>query len=152
MKELLLRLVRHMRWADVIVADALAAEDRTGGEATRLFAHIASVEHLWYARIMGRVPDHAVWPEMHVAKARALAVEHAGLFEELVAAANDDALSRLVSYRNTFGRDYRNSVSDIVLQTTVHGEHHRGQIARLMRAAGGEPPYTDYIQYARRDQ
>lgn len=152
MNDLLLRLVRHMRWADTIVADALAAGDRTGGDATRLFAHVAAVEHLWYARITSRKPDHAVWPELSVADARVLAANHADLFEQLIAAADGAALARVVAYRNSAGRDYGNAVSDIVLQATVHGEHHRGQIARLIRAAGGEPPSTDYIQFARRQQ
>jgi uncharacterized damage-inducible protein DinB len=57
-----------------------------------------------------------------------------------------------VSYRKSAGRDFRNSVRDIVIHVTMHGSYHRGQIARLVRAAGGEPPYTDYIQYRRLDQ
>lgn len=152
MNELLLRLVRHMRWADGVVADALATGDGTGGEATRLFAHIAAVEHLWYARITSRKPEHAVWPELPLDVARTLAAKHAELFEQLVSTSDADALARVVAYRNSAGRDYANTVSDIVLQTTVHGEHHRGQIARLLRDAGRDPPYTDYIQFARRDQ
>jgi len=149
---LLLRLVEHMRWADAIIADALAPEDRTGGEATRLFAHIAAVEHLWYARIMSQTPRLAVWPELGVAGARALAAAEADRFEQLVSSADATELARVVAYRNSAGRDFRNAVSDIVLHTAMHGQHHRGQIARLIRAAGGEPPYTDYIQFARRDQ
>jgi uncharacterized damage-inducible protein DinB len=151
-KELLVRLVEHMRWADAIVATALAGGDATRGEATRLFAHVAAVEHLWYARIHARTPEHAVWPQLDVSAARTVAAHHADLFEALVRDADDAALARVVRYRNSAGRDYRSSVADIVLHTAMHGEHHRGQIARLIRASGGEPPYTDYIQFARRDQ
>jgi len=46
MKELLLRLVAHMRWADAIVADALETDSAPDAESVRLFAHIAAVEHL----------------------------------------------------------------------------------------------------------
>jgi hypothetical protein len=35
---------------------------------------------------------------------------------------------------------------------SMHGGYHRGQIARQLRAAGREPPYTDYIEFTRRDQ
>ena len=141
-----------MRWADATVADALDGGDVTNGEATRLFAHVAAVEHLWYARICARSPELSVWPALSVPAALALAARHADLFEELLSAADDATLARQVSYRNSAGRDFRNTVGDIVLHTAMHGEHHRGQIARLVRAAGGEPPYTDYIQFARRDQ
>jgi uncharacterized damage-inducible protein DinB len=150
--DMLLRLVRHMRHADAIVADALDRTDRTKGEAPRLFAHIAAVEHLWYARIHERAPDHSVWPALEVPAARDLAARQADLFEALVRDADAEALGREVAYRNSAGRDFRNTVADMVLHTALHGEHHRGQIARIMGAAGVEPPYTDYIQFARKDQ
>jgi uncharacterized damage-inducible protein DinB len=31
----------------------------------------------------------------------------------------------------------------------IHGAHHRGQIIAELRAAGAEPPYTDYIHSVR---
>jgi len=70
----------------------------------------------------------------------------------LVRADDAESLTRAIGYRNSAGRSYENSVADIIIHTAMHGEHHRGQIARLLRAAGREPPYTDYIQYARREQ
>jgi uncharacterized damage-inducible protein DinB len=152
MNELLLRLVGHMRWADTQFADALDASPPADANALRLFGHVASVEHLWYARILGQAHQYPIWPSFDVSQARAIAAEHANLFEQLVAAADDDALARLVAYRNSAGRDYRSPVGEIVTHVAMHGMHHRGQIARLLREAGREPPYTDYIQYSRRDQ
>jgi len=153
MKDLLLRLMHHMRWADALFADALQG-DAPGipPDAPRYFAHIASVEHLWYARIHGAPAEHAVWPELSVAKSRDLAARHADLFERLLGDNDEAALARLVDYRNSAGRAFKNSVGDIVTHVAMHGSHHRGQIARLLRQAGQEPPYTDYIQFARRDQ
>jgi uncharacterized damage-inducible protein DinB len=57
-----------------------------------------------------------------------------------------------VSYRNSAGREFTNTVADIVTHVAMHGSHHRGQIALKLRASGQEPPYVDYIQFARRDQ
>lgn len=150
MKELLFPLIAHMRWADVVVADALVAHPNT--EGARLFAHVAAVEHLWLCRIEGRTARHSVWPTLTPSESRQLAAEHAELFERLVQISNDAQLARIVAYRNSAGKDFTNSVSDIVVHTAMHGEHHRGQIARVLRAAGHEPPYTDYIQFARRNQ
>lgn len=152
MNDTLLRLVDHMRWADALVADALESIPAPDPEAVRLFAHIASVEHLWYARIQSLAPKHAVWPDLSVAEARGVAAEHAALFERLVRESDDEALARIIEYRNSAGKDYRSAVHDVVTHTAVHGEHHRGQIARIIRASGHEPPYTDFIQYTRRDQ
>jgi len=148
-KELLQRLMQHMRWADTMFADALDSEIPQV-EAVRLFAHVASVEHLWYSRIRGQPPVHAVWPALSVSESRTVAAQHADLFDRLL---DDDAeFARVVAYRNSLGRDYRNSVADIMAHVAMHGSHHRGQIARLLREAGREPPYTDYIEFARRGQ
>jgi uncharacterized damage-inducible protein DinB len=152
MNDLLLNLLGHMRWADTLVADALAAsKTEPPTDAVGLFAHIAAVEHLWYSRIHSVRAAHAVWPKLSPNEARALAERHADLFEQLVNE-GDATLQRNVSYRNSAGRDFRNTVEEIVTHVTMHGSYHRGQIARIIRASGGDPPYTDYIQFMRRDQ
>jgi uncharacterized damage-inducible protein DinB len=153
MNELLLSLVGHMRWADALLAESLTRDSIAEPQAARLFAHIASVEHLWFARIEARTPDHPVWPDnMAPAEAAALAARHADLYERLVAEATRDQLARSVAYRNSAGRDFQSTVSDIVTHVAMHGSYHRGQIARQLRASGREPPYTDFIQYTRRNQ
>lgn len=142
-----------MRWADAIVAESLLVDPTPDPEAVRLFAHIASVEHLWLARIESRTPDHPVWPEaMTPSDAAALAARHADLYSRLVEGASPERLARIVAYRNSAGRDFRSRVSDIVTHVAMHGSYHRGQIARRLRSVGREPPYTDFIQYTRRDQ
>ena len=151
MVELLGNLMAHMRWADTLVADALERDAPDDAEAVPLFAHIASVEHLWYARITARTPAHAVWPALGIGQARAIATAHAELFERLLAD-GEAGLERRVSYRNSAGRDFQNSVADIITHVAMHGSHHRGQIVRRIRTLGHEPPYVDYIQFARRDQ
>jgi uncharacterized damage-inducible protein DinB len=152
MRDLLLRLVAHMRWADALVAESLVDDVASDPGVARLFAHLASAEHLWYARIQGVPPVHDVWPSLSPTESRSLAATHADLFERLLMTSDDAQLARSVSYRNSAGRDFQNSVGDIIAHTAMHGEHHRGQIARSLRLAGREPPYTDYIQFARRDQ
>ena len=152
MNEILLDLMSHMRWADALIADALERDAPNDAESARLFAHVASVEHLWYARIQGQPASYAVWPPLTVAEARAVAAEHADLFSHLLDAADATALARPVHYRNSAGLEFHSSIAQIVTHTAMHGSHHRGQILRQLRAAGIEPPYVDYIQFARRDQ
>jgi uncharacterized damage-inducible protein DinB len=151
MNDVLLNLMQHMRWADGLIADALTS-DPADEDIVGLFSHIAAVEHLWYARIQERTPSVAVWPSLTVAQARALANEHADLFEALVRAANDDVLAHRVRYRNSAGRDFESAIGDIVTHVAMHGSHHRGQILQRLRASGREPPYVDFIQFMRRDQ
>ena len=151
MKPLLIELVRHMRWADERVADALQTPDAPPS-ALRLFAHIAGAEHVWFSRLQGRTPEHAVWPELTLDAARQLATSNADLYQRLVAEADNGALSRIVHYRNSAGKDFESSVTEILTQVMLHGSHHRGQIAQTLRASGLEPPLVDYIVYSRRNQ
>ncbi len=58
-------------------------------------------------------------------------------------------LTRRVSYVNTKGEAYRNSVQEICMHLLLHSAYHRGQVAQLLRANGGEPAVTDYIFYKR---
>jgi uncharacterized damage-inducible protein DinB len=150
MNDVLLNLMSHMRWADTLVADAL--ERDAPPDTTRLFSHIAAVEHLWFSRVEERAPTVDVWPSLTVAEARALAAHHADAFERLVRSGDDASLARQVHYRNSAGREFDSSVVDIVTHVAMHGSHHRGQIVQRLRAAGREPPYVDFIQFARRDQ
>jgi uncharacterized damage-inducible protein DinB len=146
------RLIDHMRWADSLVADALERDVPPEPEALRLFAHIASVEHLWYSRIEARAPVHAVWPSFTIDGARSLAAEHADLFAALLADGTEAALARTVAYRNSAGLEFASAVGDIITHVAMHGSYHRGQIARQLRRAGRVPPYTDYIQFTRRSE
>ncbi|MEP6492737.1 MAG: DinB family protein [bacterium] len=152
MRDLLLNLLAHMRWADALVADTLERAPRPDAEAERLFAHIASVEHVWHARTLGRQPDYAIWPSLSAADSRALAARQADLYDQLVTDGGDTGLSVVVDYRNTAGHPYRSTVGEIITHVAMHGSHHRGQIARQLRGAGIEPPSMDYIQFARRDR
>src|SRR5215210_5971547 len=124
MIELLHNLMSHMRWADAIVADALTRDAPADAVMVRLFAHIASAEHLWYSRIEGRAPAHAVWPNLTIGESRALATTTADLFDKLLAADDVQALRRQVAYRNSAGHDFRNTVADVITHVAMHGSHH----------------------------
>jgi uncharacterized damage-inducible protein DinB len=152
MNDMLLRLIGHMRWADARTADATEQCPSTVPDAERLFAHIAAAEHLWYSRISGRPAELEVWPSLSVPRAREIAATHADLFRDMIAEVHESALRETVSYVNSAGKAFHNTIADIVTHLALHGERHRGQIARIIRAAGGEPPYTDYIQFARGGQ
>jgi uncharacterized damage-inducible protein DinB len=54
-----------------------------------------------------------------------------------------------ITYRNTKGEPWTNSVGDILMHVTMHSAYHRGQIAAAMRAEGHAPAYTDFIHGAR---
>ncbi len=54
-----------------------------------------------------------------------------------------------VAYTNSKGEPWTSSAGDIVMHVILHGAYHRGQIAIVIRAAGEEPAYTDFIHCVR---
>jgi uncharacterized damage-inducible protein DinB len=66
-----------------------------------------------------------------------------------LATLSDEALSGTIEYKSIDGGRFRNSLEDILTQLFGHSSYHRGQIATLIRSAGGEPAATDYIYWCR---
>lgn len=151
-------LLAHLAWADARAHAAIAtlAVDRPERrEAERLYAHLAAAAHVWLARLEGREAEHPVWPDLSLDAARALAdASLAGLRAVAERAAESpgaggDAFARVVAYRTSAGQPYRSTVDDVLTHVALHGSHHRGQIAALVRAGDGAPAPTDYIVFAR---
>ena len=66
-----------------------------------------------------------------------------------VESAEPGHLGDVVSYVNSKGEAWRSTVGDILTHVVLHSSYHRGQIAMLVRAAGGEPAITDLIYWCR---
>jgi uncharacterized damage-inducible protein DinB len=150
MTEHLKKLVDHLAWADTRVLDSLRVSSGSDSRAMELYAHVLGAEHVWLARIGEREPTVAVWPMITLEGCASLSAENiAGL--RRVADGSPSPLARVVTYTNSAGRTYDSRIDDIVLHVALHGAYHRGQVALLVRAAGGEPAPTDYISFVRGD-
>lgn len=146
----LLRLVDYWDWANRRSAASIEATPTVGEPARRWLAHVVEAERIWLLRVQGNTPPaQDFWPDVPLAAiAEAARANRATWREELTARA-PDRLDEPIDYRNSRGEPFATPVSDIVLHVTVHGDHHRGQIAAAVRQAGGEPANTDYITFTR---
>jgi len=140
--------------ADALVASPLiAAGDAADWEAVRLFGHIASVEHLWYSRIVGRQPAHARMAKACRPQSRAILPFNTPISSiRLVTTATDAEMARVVPYTNSAGVHFDSPVSDIVTHVTSHGSYHRGQIATRIRATEMRRRTRTTFQFSRRSQ
>ncbi len=91
----------------------------------------------------------AIWPHIGPSDLDGALADVGTAWRSYLEAQSDDELDRAVMYVNSRGDEYHNTVSDIVMHVVVHSEHHRGQVAHMVRNVGGQPPLTDYIQYVR---
>lgn len=143
------KLMDHLKWADAAALEALHSAPGSDRRALLLYAHVLGAEAVWLARISGRRADVAVWPALSLDEAVSLAARNADELDALVASLDEAGLTREIAYRNSAGQAFRSTIEDILLHVALHGAYHRGQVALVMRSAGGEPAPTDYIGFVR---
>lgn len=136
-------------WAN---REALGAIRGGGGEAhdaVRLMAHILSAEGLWLERLKSEPQSLPVWPEFDLDQCEARAAALEGLWTEYLRGMSSTGLTEKISYKNSKGELWSNTVQDVLTHVVMHSAYHRGQIATLMRAGGLTPAYTDFIHAVR---
>lgn len=149
MAEYLRKLIDHLKWADQATLRALRQAPDPDRRALTFYAHVLGAEAVWLARLAERHPDVAVWPTLTIDEAASLAARNATDFDALVASLESGDAHQVIDYRNSAGREFRDTIEDILLHVALHGSYHRGQVALLIRGAGGEPASTDYIAFIR---
>lgn len=155
---------RFRRWFDyerdaharVFGSLATVPEGRRDGheyrKAVDLLAHIVAARRIWLARIVGdETGPVVVYPrDARIEDVAADWAEVEGRWAAYLEKLDDDALAKAVEYRTSDGVSGRNTAEDLLVQLYGHSHYHRGQIATLVRAAGGEPAATDFIHWLRR--
>jgi uncharacterized damage-inducible protein DinB len=144
--DLLQRMFAHMAWADTRTLGALRAMHEAPSQALDLYAHVLTAEHTWLRRIEGVTTTYDVFQSLGLDECERLARANHHGFATLLA---DGDRQRDVSYHTTTGLAHTTPLEDILVHVSHHGMYHRGQVALLMRAAGGTPVSTDYIVYFR---
>lgn len=132
------------------VLGALEATDQTNERMREIFSHILGAQELWYRRVSGgEYGARMVWPTLSPQECEDILPRNKKLWLDYLQDLSTDDLSRKISYTNSKGQHFENSVYDILMQVMMHGVYHRGQIALLLRQADVQPPATDYIVYVR---
>ena len=152
MRDWLERLLDHLEWANSRVLEALrrAGTDGEGGEAMRLMSHVQGAEQVWLERIRtGDSSGLEIWPDLTAYECGELMEKNVREFRRVLAGTDEDALRHPVIYENSSGEEFRTPLGEILLHVFLHGEHHRGQIAREFRRGGDEPTNTDLITFVR---
>lgn len=142
-------LWRHSAWADEELLKALRASGGEPAEALREYAHVLGAEEVWLARLEGREPRAAVWPEASLPEVERLAEGARAACRVFLDGLRDEDLEAEVTYRNSAGREFTNKVADVLLHVALHGQYHRGKVNVLLRQAGHQPAPVDFIAHVR---
>ena len=146
---LIRRLWDHTFWADDLILRALLAGGEPPADAWREYTHTVGAEEVWLARLEGRATRAPVWPTLDLAEATALLESVRAGYVALLGGLDEGRLAEPLTYRNTAGAEFTNTIADILTHVALHGQYHRGKINLLLRGQGLEPGPADYISFAR---
>ena len=150
MKEHLLRLYQHANWANRRILDLLRNQSQVNECARKLFSHVLAAEQVWITRLRGQDSSTIpIWPDLTLSECASLAELNSSAYKRFVSDLTEETLSRVVVYKNSKGQEFHTPVRDILAHVSLHGAHHRGQIATVVSDAGEEPVNTDYITFVR---
>ncbi|GAB2791735.1 hypothetical protein GCM10027275_40730 [Rhabdobacter roseus] len=112
----------------------------------RLLSHILNAHHVWNHRMLSQPSTLEIWgvlaPEIMLATDEANHAQTEAILETFY-------FWEPISYTNSKGEAFRNTVQDILFHIVNHSTYHRAQIATDFREQGLEPLPTDYIFYKR---
>lgn len=111
-----------------------------------LASHNLNAHHIWNHRLFGVLPALAVWQVLNLDHLQNINNEN---FEHSMELLYKKDMDEKISYTNSKGQEYTNTVDDILFHIINHGTYHRGQLVSLLKTEGVEPIVTDYIFYKR---
>jgi uncharacterized damage-inducible protein DinB len=115
-------------------------------KSTSLFNHILGAQHIWNHRILQYQATLSVWPDIRKADYQKTNSENHHLSDAILSDKNPE---ELITYTNSKGDSFSNSVKDILFHVINHSNYHRAQIASIWKEAGIDPIISDYIFFKR---
>jgi uncharacterized damage-inducible protein DinB len=133
--------------------ESVPSDRRTGPEfqkALTLLAHIVAARRMWLFRfgVSADKPDQ-FFPQTSLPEVTSQLQAMQERWTDYLNDLTDEDLGREFEYQSLDAGRFRNRIEDILTQLFGHSWYHRGQIATLVRAAGGEPAATDFVYWCR---
>ncbi|MEH7377981.1 DinB family protein [Neobacillus drentensis] len=148
--ETIRNMFEHLNWANQRILETLQNMEGENKQVNNLFSHILLAEHVWFTRLIGsdssKIP---IWAEVSLGACTEMVNQNNLNFKEFLSGLSIPALDQIMSYRNSKGNEFNNSVRDILTHVALHGQYHRGQINLLLRANEIEPVNVDFITFRR---
>ena len=152
-QEFFRRLFEYDYWANreaLASMETVPASAGAGESVQRYFNHIIGAERVWLARFSDPDPGRITpWPTLTLddchAEVEKLHTEWLAVLDTLT----PEKLASDLVYRNTKGAEFKTPIHEVLMHLVMHSAHHRGQVAKAVREAGGKPAATDYIAFVR---
>ncbi|MFJ7746709.1 DinB family protein [Peribacillus sp. NPDC097295] len=148
--ETIQKMYEHLIWANQRILETLQSLKIKNQEGSRLFSHILFSEKVWITRLQGmdssRLP---IWSDVDIEVCTELVMQNEESITIFFTNLAETDLEKIISYKNSSDKEFKNSVRDILTHVALHGQYHRGQINSRLRANGIEPVNVDFITFMR---
>lgn len=147
MKKMLRDLTVHKGHANRMMMDAIGHHERArhDPEILVLLHHIMVANRFWYSMWVGEPFD--LTRELPSSSSLEALLDGYGELQRREEAWIDGIaeaeLDRVIETPHIPGG--RCTIAEGVVQVCLHSQGHRSQLAKMLRALGGEPPMTDFI-------
>jgi uncharacterized damage-inducible protein DinB len=150
MREYFTRLFKYNDWANELILDTLSKNDIKDPEVYKIFSHVINAQFIWMSRITGNKAIHkAVWSQHSLEDLKKFSKESTTMWMDYLSKLEDKELQRSISYSNSEGTSFENTVGDMLPHIVNHASYHRGQVNKLIRREGLPVHNTDFITYRR---
>lgn len=139
-------------WANKLLLESFQKSEKTDKNAVQIFGHLLLAEKEWFSRIADNKTDATganFWAVETVKDCEKLFVEIKENYENFFATLSQEKIDRKITYKNSRGNEFSNSLDEVFSHVFFHSAQHRGQIIKIIRANGKTPPYIDFIGFLR---
>jgi uncharacterized damage-inducible protein DinB len=150
LKDYYLHLFEYNDWANNLILKTLSEDKVFNQKAFSLFSHITISQILWLNRIKKEKYEFKdFWQRLTLDELNKFNKKSFRDWKFFIKTLNEKELQTAVSYINSRGNSYENTLAQIMTHVINHATYHRAQIASLLRAENINPPLTDYIAFFR---
>ncbi|BAU28780.1 putative damage-inducible protein DinB [Aneurinibacillus soli] len=144
------KMYEHLNWANRRILETLQSIEDENQRGRQYFSHILLAEKVWITRLQGSDSSQLpIWSEIDIEVCAELVKQNEESFTAFLTNVANTDLDKIISYTNSKGKEFTNSVRDILTHVALHGQYHRGQINSRLRAEGVEPVTIDFITLVR---
>jgi uncharacterized damage-inducible protein DinB len=145
----LTRAFSYNAWANRETLASLVALTTVPDRAQQVMGHIIGAEGHWLRRLGRDLVGLPVWPALSLSACEQRLEEVNNVWKSYVPSLASEPLDQHITYVNSKGEGWSNTVGDILAHVLFNSGFHRGQIAALLGQAGRMPAKPDYVDWVR---
>jgi uncharacterized damage-inducible protein DinB len=110
--------------------------DRIPEDSQKLFSHVLNAHQIWNSRILLQQPLFKVWDMQIPQQYKQIDLQN---YRDTLGILDQADFSTPVTYTNSQGQVFTNTVRDILFHVNNHSTHHKAQLASRFRALDIKP-------------